>query len=144
MAHAGFKPSADVASQDGGFSFSPSSSRWLRNVEVIQEEATTADSGIETKRKLMRGYGRRVEGSAPTSSLSDDQEKEEEAGKAANDHSSTPSTQPLQSVTPASNRGMGMGGGGGGGGGDGKLTHAEGPLLNKERMHVFLFTGLRM
>ena len=44
----------------------------------------------------------------------------------------------------ASNRGMGMGGGGGGGGGDGKLTHAEGPVLNKERMHVFLFTGLRM
>ena len=44
-------------------------------MEVIEEEATTADSGVETKRKLMREYGRRVESSAPNSSLSDDQEE---------------------------------------------------------------------
>lgn len=53
-------------------------------MEMIQEEATTADNCIKTKRKLMR-YGLRVESSAQSPSLS-----EGKRGKAANDHSGNP------------------------------------------------------
>ena len=57
-------------------------------MKMIQEEATTADDSIKTKRKLMK-HGHRVVSSTQSPSLSDRQR--------ANDQSDT-RTKPLQRV----------------------------------------------
>lgn len=99
-------------------------------MKMIQEENTTADNSIKTKRRLMK-HRHRVESSAQGPSLSDRQR-----GKAANDHSNAPSPRSYEATAVSHTSEMQRVSNGRG---DGKGSRRWDPVLNKESVHVLWF-----